>query len=301
MTQKLVSLSSLFLLLSALPASARDSRIELSPSSDWIAEFKDESCAVMRTFGADDRYAQLELRRFSPDGSTRVILVAGPDLKAKKEAFRISWQPQAEWEEVSTPLFLSKGKEFAGSIFTTSFGAKTEIDAYAREGGTELEPVEFEKAAKQQLEVMKGVEALAVSGLFEPELLLRTGSLLGPELILDDCGNALLKSWGLDPQVQSSLSRKAAPTNLPMVVQALHAEFPRDLLLSEASANVRIRLLVGPDGKPSGCRVQNPIGSRITEKSSCNKLSRLRFTPALDAQGNPVTSYFATQISFRVG
>jgi hypothetical protein len=148
---------------------------------------------------------------------------------------------------------------------------------------------------------MKRVEALAVSGLFEPDLLLRTGSLLGPELILDDCGNALLRSWGLDPQVQGSLTRKVHPTNLPMVVHALQSEFPRDLLQSEASANVWIRLLVGSDGKPSSCRVQNPIGSRITEKGSCNKLSRLRFMPALDTQGNPVASYYATQISFRIG
>lgn len=301
MKNNLAAISSLMLVLGHVPAAAQAERIELSPSSEWIAEFKDESCAVTRTFAGEARSGQLELRRYSPDGATRVIVIAGPNLKAKKEAFKIGWLPGLESEDVHTPLFLSKEGEFAGAIFGTSFGAPTElVTDIAMAGGKAPEPVNRKEAAKRDLAVMKGIQELSVTGLFDEDLLLRTGSLLGPELILDECGNALLKSWGLDPQVQNNLSRSAFPTNLPMVVQALHAEFPRDLLMSEAAANIRIRLLVGADGKPTGCRIQNPAGSRIAEKDSCNKLSRLRFDPALDEHGNPVPSYFATQISFRI-
>ncbi|NML94723.1 hypothetical protein HHL27_13695 [Novosphingobium sp. TW-4] len=64
-----------------------------------------------------------------------------------------------------------------------------------------------------------------------------------------------------------------------------------------ASAIVYFRLMVGPDGNPTGCHIQQATNSPEFTDFTCKLLmKRARFAPALDAAGNPTASYYTNSV-----
>ena len=43
--------------------------LRLGPSSPWVMDYAEDSCALRRTFGEVGRQVTLEMRQFSPDSS----------------------------------------------------------------------------------------------------------------------------------------------------------------------------------------------------------------------------------------
>jgi hypothetical protein len=59
--------------------------------------------------------------------------------------------------------------------------------------------------------------------------------------------------------------------------------------------------MIATDGKPSSCDVQIEAPSPSFQKTACDVLMRYaKFEPALDAQGQPIASYFITGILYRL-
>lgn len=62
---------------------------------------------------------------------------------------------------------------------------------------------------------------------------------------------------------------------------------------------VRYRLQVGPDGRPTACDIVETSGSRLLDQEVCKLLMRrARFHPATNAQGEPVAGQWSG--SFKV-
>ena len=65
-------------------------------------------------------------------------------------------------------------------------------------------------------------------------------------------------------------------------------DYPADAQRNNEQGTVTVDMLIGTDGRVTGCTVTGSSGSRSLDNATCRILrSRARFDPALDAQGRP--------------
>jgi periplasmic protein TonB len=103
----------------------------------------------------------------------------------------------------------------------------------------------------------------------------------------------------IDPPVPPPAPRTVEPArahaNLSSYVS--DADYPDAALRSEEQGATRFRLIVGTDGRVTGCTVVGSSGSSALDSATCRLMkSRARFTPARDSSGNPTTDSVASTI-----
>jgi len=85
----------------------------------------------------------------------------------------------------------------------------------------------------------------------------------------------------------------------PAVAQPVHRsgtitddDYPASALKERAEGSVRFRLDVGADGRVTGCTILESSGNSSLDSATCSLAQRrFRFTPARDAQGQPVAGH----------
>lgn len=72
--------------------------------------------------------------------------------------------------------------------------------------------------------------------------------------------------------------------------QIVRSDYPDAAIQAREEGQVETRFVVGVDGRVSNCRVTRSSGSTALDQTTCRLIEeRFRWTPARDAQGNPVT------------
>ena len=133
-----------------------------------------------------------------------------------------------------------------------------------------------------------------------PKLLLQTGVMAKPLSGMRDCVDNMIRSWGVDPEVQQDLSVHPQPANNPGT-WVNSSDYPMKMLRQGQNAIVRFRLIVGKDGKVISCAVQSAAGPTDFRDWTCDLIkSRAKFRPALDATGKPVKAYWLSSVRWGV-
>jgi len=64
---------------------------------------------------------------------------------------------------------------------------------------------------------------------------------------------------------------------------------------------VNFRLTIGTDGVPTACHIQISTRPEGFEKAVCSGImKRARFTPARDAKGDPLVSFYVNTVIFNI-
>lgn len=78
-------------------------------------------------------------------------------------------------------------------------------------------------------------------------------------------------------------------------------DYPPAALRAEQQGLVAIRLTISAHGLPGECAVTRTSGAEILDSATCSIfLRRARFTPALDAEGQPTGGSFSTAMRWRL-
>lgn len=78
-------------------------------------------------------------------------------------------------------------------------------------------------------------------------------------------------------------------------------DYPTRALREERSGTTSFRLTVGPDGRPVACDITDSSGSADLDSTACALLMRRsRFSPALDAEGNPTVGTWASRFRWTI-
>ena len=77
-------------------------------------------------------------------------------------------------------------------------------------------------------------------------------------------------------------------------------DYPEAALQVRAEGTTEVRLVVGPDGRVTGCAVAASSGNAALDSTTCALAQRrLRFAPALDAAGRPTTERRTHRVAWR--
>ena len=283
-----VGIAAACLILASPVRAAVDSPVELPRTGKWVMNWDADGCSLAATFGDGNSRVLLLFQKFQP-GAHFNLTALGQWFRSNElqNRLRIAFGPGQVLSQV-TALAGSTGK-----LPLLDLGNHT-LD------GREFLPVApvVDLAMTPEQESAISTFDIAWRGTHRR---LNLGSMRAPMEAMRKCTTDLVRTWGLDPEVQGGLTRMATPTDNPGNWLRRH-DYPRTLLAAGLSGIVRFRLDVDEAGNVSGCHIQMASRPEEFNDISCRLLAqRARFLPALDRAGKPVKSYFASAIRWLAG
>lgn len=296
MVKFLLTFLVIFALNMSSSAVAAPPPLSLKPTSAWHVDYADERCRLARQFGEGEQTVLLFMDRFGPSEYFRLTL-AGKLIKTNLEKgdAAIQFGPSEEEQKLAF-LKGNLGKDPA-LVFSSSSRiappSAAELLAIRNRKNTEWIEVDPISEARQ-----KAVRYLRVGKPLRKAVTLETGSMRGPSAALDTCINNLLISWGVDVEKHKTLSQNAKPLQSPGK-WIVSSDYPLDMLSAGQPALVNFRLSIGANGVPTACYIQSTTRPKEFDNAVCKSvMRRARFSPALDAQGQPLASYYQNSVYF---
>jgi hypothetical protein len=275
--------------------------VVLKPSSPWAMNYAEDSCHLARAFGEGEEKVTAEFRQFGPS-TTFVLVLVGESLeryRGRTEPLITDFRPLGARKEHRDALAgtLPDGRHLIQTF--ASFGADDEPKY--RAGAARNRSWQPERAEYAPIVPDRAAEAnakqLYLNGPFREPIILELGPMDKPMDAMRTCIDQLLIKWGFDSQAHRTLTRRAAPAGNPGSWLST-ADYPAAMLRAGRSAAVHFRLMIDEAGAPTDCVVQTAVGSGFDELTCRLLRKRARFTPALDAQGRPIPSFFASSVSW---
>ena len=264
---------------------------KLEPASPWNIDYADDSCALKREFGSSNDRVLFELRQFAPGDSFSVLVAAG-EKRFRQRPPLVRFLPgELNPRTIDNALHFSDGAGMKAVRWRDPF-----VPSERRSN-----PADAVRSAADYKFWEGAVSGVEVAGTFAPAVALATGEMHKPMQAMRACLDELLTHWGIDAAAHRTLSRRAQPVSQASWALEIQDSYPREMLLREQSGEVRVRMMVGTDGKPTGCHVQIKSQDPSFEQTACREMMKAaRFEPALDSGGKPIASYYVTAIIYRV-
>lgn len=261
----------------------------------WQLDAGDEKCRLVLVFGKAPDGSILFMEQDQP-GSTVGFAIAGPSLE------------DTDWEEAVALHF--------GSLPAIA------VDRYARGNVAEYKPAllinsaslaeplpEDTNGTDAEVEMPQGlrlipserfedVDELRIMQAGEAKLALALPNLKGALDALNVCAQDFITFWGLDLEQHRVMRKRPKWTNSKRIIRQIVDNYPVDALRSGEQGTVRFVVIVDEKGKVIECRQSDVTKLETLDPRVCNLLRRAEFEPALDAEGNPMKSYYASAIRY---
>jgi len=115
---------------------------------------------------------------------------------------------------------------------------------------------------------------------------------------LGQCSDTVAREWGLDVAALAALSRWPASTNF-LGLEA--RDYPESAIRTATQGQVTVRLGISAAGRATDCVPVASSGSPDIDSTVCRvAMSRGRYTPGLDAAGQPVSIQSTFTATFRL-
>lgn len=273
-------------LVVAVPAHAEQKEIRLKPASNWLVDWADNNCTLSRKFGTKDAPFLLTMRAYGR-GYLADIFLAGPNVSAFQRPLDITVAYGAVQPRKIRPQY----------AMATGYGPAIIFSDPSLQGGEQKDPA---LAYRRPDPAWGGVDTPVTIANPHQILVLEASGLQPALAALGKCADDLIKQWGLDPEVQASLSRYPKPQNQGSWIVRIQNSFPSELLTLGSDARVNVRVIVDEAGRPEQCVTAQAFDNVEFKESTCRIIREsARFSPALDAGGKPVRSFYTTTIIYR--
>lgn len=278
------------------PAQAREVVLRPAPDSKWLVNYGESSCRLLRDFGIGEEHTLLMMEQFAPGSGFSLMLAGTPtDEFARDRTVMLSFGP-----DPLGPRQVHGTRSHFGDFGGALIWSSVYLDSATADPETD-EDAEMEQPPHIQIlpELTQQVDRLQLTS--GGDTLRLDGARLGEAMAtLNQCSLARLTEWGLDRDKHLTMTRPATADNFPEIARAVAQGYPRAALRMREQANLHLRLLVDEQGAISDCRVTDMTQTQNISTTACDDFARLaRFEPALDAAGQPMKSFYATNILFR--
>jgi len=272
--------------------------VVLQPSSPWSLNYADDSCRLARLFGEGKQKTLLQLEQFEPNRQF-MLAIAGGGFGNRLEPgeTRVQFGP-AHPPQVVYPHGGALG-EYSPAMIVSSARVR-EVESYEQEGRKrDLERYELFEPDNPVTEADEQyVEWIGIEHRGSSRLRLETGTMGDAFAALNACSEELLTHWGLDLERYKARSMPPIPKRSPGTWLS-YSDYPSSMLRKELQGLVYFRVMIDAEGKPSSCHIQQSSRPEDFEKAVCRAIMRrARFEPALDADGEPMASYYRNTVRF---
>ena len=277
----------------AAPATADDTLV-LEPSSYWSVDFGDEKCRLARAFGEGEDRHLLFIEQGGPKSSFGFMAI-GPAFERFRRPDRIEVQ-FGDFEPMTDHMPMLGNTEGVGAslIYSNmSFRVRPETEGDAEE--------ERRKAPLPRLDVETANQIDSISVSYgKRKVVFNTGDLGEAVTVMNECALNFVEAWGLDRAAHETMSRLPRWTNEQSVGRRIASNYPSEALRNGESGILRLRVIVEPDGTVSKCVLNKATIAESLDPPACREMRRAEFEPALDKDGNPMRSFYITQIIYRL-
>ena len=277
-------------------------------SGNWTADFGEDYCRLLRTFRSGDDEITLAFERIQPGPMMRMLIV-GDDFRPYRGADRLSYR--FEPREAVPPFELST--DFASSRtpdgerltilsfislgeapqFTQVFQQRTNAGDQTTDAAGE--PPQFPVYDPQAEQARaSGIRSLVFEeGLSRP-IRFDTGAMGDVMGVLQTCTSDLVSSWGIDAERHANLQRGAFPEPGPIIA---NTTIPFDQFARLTGNYNQVRVMVSKEGDPTSCHIHFPTLEEGVNERICEQvMENAEFQPALDAEGQPIASYWLVPV-----
>lgn len=281
----------------APPAWADDENaaVVLEPTSPWHVSYNDGLCRLGRMFDHDGREHLLVIDQRWPSAEFD-ITAAGPGLSELKtnDETELVFADDTQLRSTAPAVSQQIGEWGAAIVL---LGARIQAPAEVK---TEDEPAAIRTTGgRLDTDAARQTQYIVVAQE-NARVLFATGSLADPFAILNDCTSHVLGTWGLDAEKHKTATSLPRLENAKAVSNRMVKYYPSSALRNEEEGSVELNMIVEVDGSVSECLILASSGSESLDQAACSGYRRAKFSPALDADGQPMRSYLSTTITFRL-
>ncbi len=292
-------ITALSILNMSIAAYAGNDPISLAPSSPWVVNYADDSCRLAREFGANDQLSTILIDKFAPGESFKVSLV-GKLLTPSSETGKVSLKFGSVEEPQKFDFMLGDTDKHIPMTFINQRMRIAPLSPAEFEQIKHLAPGDKFDVAPIEKDRQAAAKFLLIEKPNHVSVKLETGPWEKPIAALDNCIDALVRDWGLDPAKMASLSRAPKPTISPAKWITTN-DYPMDLAIMGARAIVNFRIVIDDKGNPTSCHIQQSTKRKEFDDVVCKAvMKKARFNPALDADQKPTASYWITTVAFDI-
>jgi hypothetical protein len=282
--------------------------VRLQPSSQWILDYAENSCRLIRTFGEGKTKTVLLLESEAPERMD--MLVIGKPFESNKEEVGARFQP------VDGKIF--KGRQAESSTNGDPAILWSYINLLPETVIEDLEKRAAEKRSKpgvrpppinlteqgslrsQRQQFAERATELEIQTRRDHPVILETGSMGEPIGMFNKCSRDSLKDWGVDPDLEDKIVRPVWASDPSRWFDS--DDYPKDMVMRGVESEVSVRLLVDASGKVTKCTSLSHFKEPEFNQITCaNIIKRAHLSPAELADGTRVPSYYAQRVVFRIG
>jgi len=287
------------LLSSTTGAHAQDREVRsFAMSGPWSLDAGDDYCRLAANFTNGEDEVAFALERNRAENFARLVLV-GDAIRTYRRAESLGYTFLPSGQERPARFTRSEtadGKAWFNLGLVAFAPAGPPSDPGTRErrdyqgGPTALRQPPYDRAA--ELEFAAGVNGVLLDEGLQTPIRIETGTLRAPMEALQACTDDLLLVWGLDYAKHRTMTRRATPAGPAFEWLATGTLGFADFPLFSGARNP-FRVMVSAEGQPTSCTVHWPSLPESKNAGVCEQLmANARFEPALDADGQPMASYW---------
>lgn len=272
----------------ALAQGSRDNdRLSLAPQGEWKMREYADKCRISRSFGEqEENRTTLWIDQGGTEPNYNVTLIGRPLRNSYGNAVRVQFG-----EEKESLRSYIRAKSSKGRPVLTMYGVALAPPEINRDTDTEIEELNSER--------LKAITTLRLSESITEPLELDLGPMAAPLSFLRGCSQQLYITLA---RAQSSKSGKAQPPvmrNQSIIGRLIR--YPAHLARAQMEGAVDYRLTINAKGKPTNCNIRASNRPQLFDDTVCLGLMKNgKFNPALDAEGQPIPSYYWSGITFYV-
>jgi len=291
----------------ASPAVAQDPEpIVIAPTAPWEVNFAPNRCQAARTFGEGSDRTILFLEQITPSTSPRWVM-AGTVAEDLKSGGPLSSQcgPGLEAGEMDGKKHArlgSFGRAYrASSIREPGFDSKRgskKDDENAPEAEKPGDPIGL---GLLDVEEGRSIEWVEFRRGKRPARRLETGTLGQLFELLNTCMTDLVGTWGVDTEAHERRAKAPKPLNMGEIAGRIQQHYPSKAERWGKQADLSLRVLIDKTGAVTDCRIVNVSLAEDFNDRACKEFMIVgKFEPAIDIDGAPMDSFFATTIAYRM-
>lgn len=279
-------------------AKKADEPLRLSPTSKWVAEYQNEGCRLIRQFGTDKNQVVVTFNRYGPDEHFQLTLAGQPFRLNSNGVLEFQFGPTESEQRVDYWVG-SLGEQMPAIVLksTIRLAPPTEAEKQLLEDDKSSDSIVLPPlgAARE-----KAVNYLLARKPLRKPILLELGNMDRPLAALNKCVDDLMGNWGIDVEKHKSLKQKVTPIGDPGS-WIVSNDYPLKMLNERQPSLVDFRLDVDETGMATSCHIQETTRAKEFDNAVCRSLMRrAKFSPAIDADGTPIRSYWKSRVRFQI-